>query len=84
MNAQQRRKKRRLRDHKSKFEVGNKVRIHHRHQEQFDTTRVLEITGKQYDNEDNAMYFISDHNDNSYFTEDMLVHNTKDERRRIF
>lgn len=83
MNAQQRRKERRKKDSNRKYSIGDKVRIHHRHKDHFNTMTTQEIISYGWSEKDKAMLYRLDQSLGEDFQEGDLVEDIKVERRKI-
>lgn len=83
MNSQQRRKQRRLKLSHRKYNKGDKVRIDHKLNDDFDTMKSHTIVEYGWNGKEQAMlYSLSDLGMMKFQDRD-LVHDTKKERRKI-
>lgn len=82
MNAQQRRKERRKKESSRKYSVGDRVRIHHKHQEEYNTMTSQKVVSYGWSEKVKAMLYQLDQSLGSDFQEGDLVPDTTERRRQ--
>ena len=81
MNAQQRRKERRKREINRKFNIGDKVRIDHKHKDDFDTMKTYSVESYGWNHKVQRMLYALEGMRGVDFNDEYILLDIKSNRR---